>query len=342
MKALPLPTSPDGDVTDAVLTVTDLSVEFQTEHGRVRVLDGVDLQVPSGKTLGLVGESGSGKTVTSLAIMGLLDRRVGRISSGSIQFEGQDLAALDARQLRRIQGAKISMIFQEARRSLDPVFTIGDQIAESVRIHEGLSRREAWKRAIEMLQLVQIPDAERRAREYPHTFSGGMCQRVMLASALASRPSLLIADEPTTALDVTVQAQMLRLLRTLQEEMGLAILFITHDLGVVSEMCDRVAVMYAGQIVEEGDATQVFGHPRHPYTEGLIQSLPESAVARGRLAAIPGSVPPAHAWPQGCHFADRCRYAVDACRSGPIPLLSRDGSATRCIRADELSLAGVR
>lgn len=344
--------SPTGDtaVLDAApaLTIENLSLQFRGEHGPVRVLDDVTLSVPRGRTLGLVGESGSGKTVTSLAVMGLIDPRIGQITGGSIRHHdpdsgtATDLLGLDPRELRRIRGGKIAMIFQEARRSLDPVFTVGQQIAEAVRAHTGADRKTAWARAVEMLDLVGIPDAARRAHEYPHTFSGGMCQRVMLAAALAPGPSVLIADEPTTALDVTVQAQVLQLLRDLQAEMGLAILFITHDLGVVAETSDRVAVMYAGQVVEEASAEQIFRSPTHPYTEGLIRSLPEATARKARLASIPGNVPPPHLWPQGCHFASRCRYAADECSAGPVPLstISAD-RAVRCVRAHELTLAGV-
>ncbi|MFD9664057.1 ABC transporter ATP-binding protein [Rhodococcus sp. NPDC059968] len=334
---------PGAEVAASALAVDGLSVEFDTERGPVRVLHEVSFRVERGMTLGLVGESGSGKTVSSLAVMGLLDPRISRITSGSVHVEGVDMRALAAAERREFQGGRISMIFQEARRSLDPVFTVGEQIAESARAHTKMSRKQAWARAVEMLDLVGIPNAARRAHEYPHMFSGGMCQRVMLAAALAPRPSVLLADEPTTALDVTVQAQMLQLLRDLQKEMGLAILFITHDLGVVAEMCDRVAVMYAGQIIEAGDAEQIFDRPRHPYTEGLIRSLPDTAAHKGRLVAIPGSVPPAHRWPVGCHFGPRCDYATPDCHLAPVPLTRQsDGGAVRCLRSDELVLEGVR
>jgi len=327
---------------ERVLRVENLSVEFSTEHGSVRVIDNVSFEVTRGQTLGVVGESGSGKTVTSLAVMGLLDRRISRIVEGHIWYGDTDLATLSPKQLRHFQGKEIAMIFQEARRSLDPVFTVGEQVAAAVRAHESVSRKAAWARAVEMLELVEIPDAARRAHEYPHNLSGGMCQRVMLAAALAPRPSMLIADEPTTALDVTVQEQVLSLLRRLQEEMGLAILFITHDLGVVAETSDRVVVMYAGQVVEEGSADQVFDRPQHPYTEGLIRSLPEAVAPKARLSSIPGSVPPAHAWPVGCHFAPRCNHRVDSCESRAIPLARVGADAVRCLRASELTLEGIR
>lgn len=336
--------SPPGPGAGAsALAVDGLSVEFDTERGPVKVLHDVSFQVERGRTLGLVGESGSGKTVSSLAVLGLLDPRISRITSGSVHVEGEDVLALAPARRRALQGGRVAMIFQEARRSLDPVFTVGEQIAESVRAHSKVSRKQAWARAVEMLDLVEIPNAARRAHEYPHMFSGGMCQRVMLAAALAPRPSVLLADEPTTALDVTVQAQMLQLLRDLQQEMGLAILFITHDLGVVAEMCDRVAVMYAGQVIEAGDVEQIFDRPRHPYTEGLIRSLPDTAAHKGRLVAIPGNVPPAHSWPAGCHFGPRCEYALDDCHIEQIPLTRQpDAGAVRCIRSVELDLKGVR
>jgi peptide/nickel transport system ATP-binding protein len=238
------------------------------------------------------------------------------------------------------------MIFQEARRSLDPAFTVGDQIAETARAHLGLSRRDAWRKAVEMLDRVGIGSADRRAREYPHQFSGGMAQRVMLAIALCCSPKVLIADEPTTALDVTVQAQVLDLIRDLQADMGLAVLFISHDLGVVAEMCDRVAVMYAGHIVEQAPALDLFLHPRHPYTAALLESIPNAAVGEGRMAAIPGMVPPAHAWPDGCRFHPRCAHATERC-SAEAPALAAaggtngDGREARCLRADELALEGV-
>jgi peptide/nickel transport system ATP-binding protein len=340
--ALATPTTTTG-MGDSALSVRDLSVEFTTERGQVRVLNDVSFRVERGSTMGLVGESGSGKTVSSLAVMGLLDPRISRITSGSIHVGDVDMRALDAAGRRKVQGKTISMIFQEARRSLDPVFTVGDQIAEAVRAHTGMSRKQSWARAVEMLELVEIPDAARRAREYPHTFSGGMCQRVMLAAALATKPSVLIADEPTTALDVTVQAQMLELLRELQREMGLAILFITHDLGVVAEMCDRVAVMYAGQVIEAGSVNQIFDRPKHPYTEGLIRSLPDTGIHKKRLVAIPGNVPSAHAWPPGCHFGPRCTHQITDCHTGPVSLERQpDGGAVRCLRSDELRLEGVR
>ncbi|MGW4337501.1 ABC transporter ATP-binding protein [Rhodococcus koreensis] len=333
----------DADPLPSALAVEQLSVEFDTERGPVQVLHDVSFRVERGLTLGLVGESGSGKTVSSLAVMGLLDQRISRVTSGSVYIEGEDILALDPARRRKLRGGRIAMIFQEARRSLDPVFTVGEQIAESVRAHTKVSRKQAWARAVEMLDLVEIPDAKRRAHEYPHTLSGGMCQRVMLAAALAPRPSVLIADEPTTALDVTVQAQMLQLLRNLQDEMGLAILFITHDLGVVAEMCDRVAVMYAGEVIEAGNSEQVFDSPRHPYTEGLIRSLPDTAAHKGRLVAIPGSVPPAHSWPAGCHFGSRCEYTTPDCTLAPVPLTRQpDGGAVRCLLSDELALEGVR
>jgi oligopeptide/dipeptide ABC transporter ATP-binding protein len=304
----------------------------------------VGFTVDQGETFGLVGESGSGKTVTSLALLGLVGAPTGRVAEGSIRFNQRELRGLSRRELDRIRGRDIAMIFQEPRRSLDPAFTVGDQIAETVRAHRGLSRREAWRRAVEMLDLVRIPSAGRRAHEYPHQLSGGMAQRVMLAVALSCSPQLLIADEPTTALDVTVQAQVLKLIRELQRELGLSVLFISHDLGVIAEMCDRVAVMYAGQIVEQAPVNELFLHPRHPYTAALLASIPHSGIIGGQLRAIPGSVPAAHAWPLGCRFNPRCDHAVDRCRVD-VPLVSSssggDNRFARCHLANSLALEGI-
>ena len=325
-----------------LLAVEDLRVSFGTDVGPVTVVDGVTFSIQPGETLALVGESGSGKSVTAMAIIGLLRHSNGRITGGSVRFDGRELTTLPEKQLRTMRGSSISMIFQEPRRSLDPAFSVGSQIAEVAARHLDLSRRDARRRAIEMLDRVGIPAAAQRFGDYPHEFSGGMCQRVMLAMALVANPRLLIADEPTTALDVTVQARVLRLLGDLQQEMGLSILLITHDLGVVAETCDRVAVMYAGQIVEEAAAETLLRSPRHPYSEGLLASLPQFLDPGQRLVAISGSVPIPGSWPQGCRFHPRCDYAVDACREAiPELALKVDGHHDRCFRADELSLPGV-
>jgi peptide/nickel transport system ATP-binding protein len=340
----PRSTPTDGD-GNALFQVDNLTVDFFMRHGSVRVVEGVSFAVDRGETFGLVGESGSGKTVTSLAALGLVGPPTGRVVEGSVRLAGRELVGLPRRELRKLRGRDISMIFQEPRRSLDPAFSVGDQIAETVRAHTGASRRAAWQRAVEMLELVQIPSASRRAHEYPHQFSGGMAQRVMLAVALSCSPKVLIADEPTTALDVTVQAQVLQLIRDVQAEFGLAVLFISHDLGVIAEMCDRVAVMYAGQIVEIGDVHNVFLHPRQPYTAALLASIPNPEVSSGYLTAIPGAVPPAHAWPTGCRFHPRCAYALDVCKTEAPALIASGGcggAMARCLRADALSLDGVR
>ncbi|OLT10390.1 dipeptide ABC transporter ATP-binding protein DppD [Actinomadura sp. CNU-125] len=325
-----------------LLEVKGLTVEFRTEHGPVQVAREVCFTVRSGETFGLVGESGSGKTVTSLAVLGMVGPSGGRTPAGSVRLDGRELRGLPRRELRRVRGNEIGMIFQESRRSLDPAFTVGDQIAETMRAHLGISRRDARRRAVEMLELVGIPAAARRVHEYPHQFSGGMAQRVMLAIALCCSPKLLIADEPTTALDVTAQAQVLRLIRDLQDELGLAVLFISHDLGVIAQMCDRVAVMYAGQIVEQAPVEDLFLRPRHPYTAALLRSVP-NARDGADLVAIPGVVPPAHAWPAGCRFHPRCAHAADRCASeapGLVP--AGDGALVRCLLADTLALEGVR
>lgn len=329
-----------ADERDPLLAVSDLCVDFLTEHGWTRVVDHVDLQVHAGRTLGLVGESGSGKTVTALAIMGLLSGPRVRVS-GSVVLECQELIGMPQRDLDRLRGDAIGMIFQEPRRSLNPAFTVGEQIAEVVRRHRGLSRKQAWARALEMLELVGISEAAQRAGDYPHQFSGGMCQRVMLAMAMACEPKVLIADEPTTALDVTVQAQVLRLLDDIQAEMGLGVLLITHDLGVVAESCDDVMVLYGGQTMEATTAVELFEYPRHPYTEGLLASTPDAQHRAERLVAIPGTVPAAWAWPSGCRFHPRCPHALaGACDVGEIALLGSD-HATRCVRVADLQLKGI-
>jgi peptide/nickel transport system ATP-binding protein len=263
--------------------------------------------------------------------------------SGSIRLAGRELVGLSERELANGRGSDVSMIFQEPRRSLDPAFTVGDQIAEVVRRHENLSKKQAWARAVEMLDLVGIPDAVRRARAYPHEFSGGMCQRVMLAIAMVCRPKLLIADEPTTALDVTVQKQMLLLMQHLQQEFGVTILFITHDLGVVAEMCDRAIVMYAGQVVESAEVADLFQHPKHPYTQGLLDAIPDHRDKGAPLRAIPGAVPAPWSWPTSCRFGPRCPHVVERCTSGAVALATngQSGHPARCVLASELSLEGI-
>ena len=330
---------PDGgaDGADGLIEVRNLGIEFARGDGWVRVVEGVDLSLPAGRTLALVGESGCGKTVTALALMGLLPRRTGRIASGSIRLDGRELVDLPPGAMRAIRGREMAMIFQEPDTSLNPAFTVGDQIAEMVRVHQGLGRRAAMLAAVEALERVDIPDPGARARSYPHELSGGMRQRAMIAMALACEPRVLLADEPTTALDVTIQAQILDLLASLRDELGMAMVFVTHDLGVVAEIADDVAVMYAGQIVERATVDELFAHPKHPYTEALIRALPQSATPGERLATIPGQVPDPAAWPRGCHFADRCAHAQDRCRTAPVELV--DG--VRCVRAAELHLAGT-
>ena len=303
-------------------------------------MNGVSLAVAAGETLAVVGESGSGKSVTSLSVMRLIDSP-GRIVGGSILLQNKhgamvDLVQCSEKQMRGIRGNDVAMVFQEPMTSLNPAYTAGNQIAEAVMLHQRKSKREAWEVAAHTLELVGIPAPEKRLHEFPHQMSGGMRQRVMIAIALSSKPAMLIADEPTTALDVTIQAQILDLLRTLQSELNMGILLITHNLGVVAEMASRVAVMYAGQIVEQGAVADVFRRPRHPYTMGLLASLPRRTES-GRLEAIPGNVPSPFAMPAGCKFAPRCRYAVASCSEGELPLYEAGGGqVSRCFRWSEL------
>jgi peptide/nickel transport system ATP-binding protein len=328
---------------DPIVSVENLCVDFLTDQGWATVVDDVSFSVAAGETLGLVGESGSGKTVTSLSLMQLIPMPPGRFSGGRILFAGQDLTRLPDKALRRLRGNDIAMVFQESMTSLNPAFTIGDQIAESVREHLGLGRRAALERAVEVLDLVRIPSPRERLQAYPHEFSGGMRQRAAIAMALACEPRLLIADEPTTALDVTVQAQVLELLRELQQRFGMAMLFITHNLGVVADICDRVAVMYAGQIAEVAGVDELFRAPSHPYTEGLLQAMPQLGRRGERLAVIPGVPPMPWDMPAGCRFHPRCPYRADLCRIGSAPLRQTEaGRWSRCLRADELSLRGAQ
>ncbi|NMM83215.1 dipeptide ABC transporter ATP-binding protein DppD [Rhodococcus sp. SRB_17] len=327
--------------SDVVLQTTGLTVEVSTEHGWVEVVDGVDLTVRRNETVGLVGESGSGKTLTSLAVMGLLPENA-RISRGDVRLSGRTISGLSEKALSDIRGVQAAMIFQEPRRCLNPAFTVGDQVAESIRRHRGWSRKQAKARVIELFELVEIPDAARRIDQYPHEFSGGMCQRVMLAMALACDPELLIADEPTTALDVTVQRQVLELIRRLQGELGLGVLLITHDLSVVAEMCDRVTVMYAGQVVESAPVDPLFYTPKNPYTSALLQSMLEPSGRGEPLGYIPGSVPPPHLFPSSCRFQERCTHAVESVCGRAVNLENVSAAhLTRCARAADLALPGV-
>jgi oligopeptide/dipeptide ABC transporter ATP-binding protein len=304
---------------EKILEVKNLMVKFKTDKGLVTAVNGVNFEVYKGKTLGIVGESGSGKSVSALAIMGLIPNPPGLIAGGEILYRGKDLLKTSDSEMRTIRGNKIAMIFQEPMTSLNPVFTVGNQIEEVLALHQReLSKNDRRAKGIEMLKLVGIPSPEKRFNEYPHQLSGGMRQRVMIAMSLACKPDILIADEPTTALDVTIQAQILELMKKLQDELGMGIIMITHDLGVVAETCHHVAVMYCGQIVESADAITVFDHPQHPYTRGLLDSIPsfDSTVSndRGRLPTIEGMVPSLYDLPDGCSFQDRCMHASDECR----------------------------
>lgn len=322
-----------------ILEVQNLSTHFFTRAGTIKAADDVSFDIERGSTLALVGESGSGKSVTSLSIIRLVPPP-GKITAGRIMFNGRDLLKLTEEEMRRLRGSEIAMIFQDPMTSLNPVFTVGDQIAEAIELHARVSKRQAWAGAVEMMTRVRIPDAERRASDYPHQLSGGMRQRVMIAMALSCKPKLLIADEPTTALDVTIQAEILELLKILRDDFDLAMLLITHDLGVVAETADRVAVMYAGRIVEEAPVRQIFGNPRHPYTEGLLRSVPkltEQGIRRRRLETIEGTVPNLLHLPEGCKFAPRCAYVIDQCTAADVPLLQViDEHRARCIRNDSI------
>ena len=323
-----------SDTADApLLELKSLTVSFATDDGTVHAVDGIDLALQRGRTLGLVGESGCGKSVTSLAVMGLLPPENATIG-GEVHFEGRDLLKLAKSELRNLRGARLAMIFQEPMTSLNPSYTIGNQIIEAIRRHQGVNATEARARAIEVLKLVRIPSPEKRIDDYPHKLSGGMRQRAMIAMALACGPKLLIADEPTTALDVTIQAQILDLMRGLRRDTGTAIILITHDLGVVAEMADDVAVMYAGQIVERAPVETLFARPEHPYTVGLLGSIPKLDHKRERLPSIEGRVPDMTDPPAGCRFAARCPFVEEACRTAPPPLAEvAPGHLSRCRRA---------
>ena len=298
-----------------LLEVDDLKMYFHTQDGVVKAVDGVSYTLDRGETLGVVGESGSGKSVTSLTIMGLIDMPPGRIEGGDVRYRGQSLLKMSEAQMQQIRGNDIAMIFQDPMTSLNPVYTIGRQLGEGLRLHRGYTKERATARAIELLDLVGIPNPEQRVKDYPHQFSGGMRQRVMIAMALACQPSLLICDEPTTALDVTIQAQILQLIDRMREELSTAVMLITHDMGVVSEMADWVAVMYAGHLVEYTTAGELFTNPKHPYSIGLINSIPSMDDAVEKLYAIPGNVPMLNELPTGCPFHPRCPYAKDVCRT---------------------------
>lgn len=323
------PTPNSNDIAP-LLDVKGLKTYFFTEDGVVRAINGVDFSIKPGEVMGLVGESGSGKSVTSLSIMRLLASS-GRTVDGEVNFSGEDLLKVTEDRMVELRGNRLSMIFQQPTSCLNPVFRIGDQIAETIQTHEKISNAEAHRQAVELLRIVGIPDPERRSQAFPHEISGGQAQRVMIAMGLALKPALLIADEPTTALDVTIQAQILDLMRKLRTETGTAILLITHDMGVIAEMCDKVAVMYAGQIVEYSDVYSLFDHQWHPYTEGLLAAIPVLGEVRDHLAVIPGSVPNLISLPVGCKFAPRCPYAKEFCTENEPPLVEEiPGHSVRC------------
>ncbi len=316
---------------ESLLEIIDLRTEFNTEEGRAVVVDGVSFSVGRGETVGLVGESGCGKSVTALSIMRLVPDPPGRITGGSVMLEGRDILRLPEKEMRKVRGNEISIVFQEPLTSLNPVFTCGEQIREAIALHQGLGRRQSKEKAIEMLRLVRIPDPAARYSNYPHQMSGGMRQRVMIAMALSCQPKLLIADEPSTALDVSVQAQIMELLSDLKEEMGMSVLLITHDLSVVAQMAQRVVVMYAGVIVEEAGIDSLFEDPGHPYTEGLLGSIPRIDRRVDRLSVIPGRVPDPMGLPPGCRFSDRCPKCMDRCRQAEPPMFDTGGGhMTRC------------
>jgi peptide/nickel transport system ATP-binding protein/oligopeptide transport system ATP-binding protein len=322
----------------SLLEVRGLTTAFQTARGEITAVEEVSFTLDKGEILGIVGESGSGKSVTALTIMGLLPQPPARVAAGEVRFDGQVLTTLSDARMQRIRGPGIAMVFQEPMTSLNPVFTIGEQVMETIRAHERLPQRAIYARAVQMLEKVGIPSAARRMTDYPHQLSGGQRQRVMIAIALACNPKLLIADEPTTALDVTIQAQILDLLLDLRDEFGMAIMIITHNMGVIAETADRVLVMYAGRVVEEAPVARLFDRPLHPYTQGLLECVPSLTDETDRLVAIPGTLPDPARRPSGCRFAVRCRYALPACRAGLPALTTYDTAHTAaCIRAAELA-----
>jgi oligopeptide/dipeptide ABC transporter ATP-binding protein len=321
---------------DPLLRIEDLTTEFRTDLGVVRAVDGLDLSIPAGETMGIVGESGCGKSTIGLSVMRLIPEPPGKITSGKILFEGKDLLRLDRREMRRIRGNRISMIFQEPMASLNPVRRVGDVVAEVIALHLKMSRRDAWDKAIEALERVRIPSPHIRVHDFPHQMSGGMRQRVMIALAISCKPSLIIADEPTTALDVTIQAQILNLLNQIKGESDTSVVLVTHNLGVIAENAQQVAVMYAGKLIEHADTKELFDRPLHPYTQGLIASMPrlDRGVNRGgRLKMIPGAVPSLLHLPTGCGFAERCPQSTEHCRTAaPFPITAHPGHQVRCWR----------
>ena len=335
------PTASATATGETILSVQNLSTEFRSRKGSIRAVDGMSFDLKKGEILSIVGESGSGKSVTSLSIMGLLPYPAGHIAEGRILFEGRDLTALSDREMRKLRGAGLSMIFQEPLTSLNPVLSIGRQMTEGIMQHLGICKADAEKRAVEMMRRVSIPAPEARLKDFPHQYSGGMLQRIMIAIAMSCEPRVLLADEPTTALDVTIQAQILELMRSLRDRTGASIMLITHDMGVVAEMADRVIVMYCGRKVEEGRVETVFAKPKHPYTLGLLGSLPvlgqAGPVGDAELAEIPGVVPSLDALPSGCRFSDRCRFATDRCRKEDPPLEEAEpGHLSACWHWDKL------
>ncbi len=322
-------------MAETLLEIRGLKTWFKTDDGMVRAVDGVDLRIDSGETLGVVGESGCGKTVTARSVLKLIDMPPGRFEAGKILWRGRDLIPLGPEEMDKIRAREIAIVFQEPMTSLNPVYTVGNQIAEVLREHQDLNRKQAIEGAVEMLRLVNIPNPQKRVHDYPHQFSGGMRQRVMIAMALSCKPKLLIADEPTTALDVTIQAQILELMQEMKEKLGMSIMLITHAMGVVAETCQRVVVMYAGNVVEEAPVEALFGNPRHPYTQGLIRSIPRvdrAAEKKQRLEAIPGTVPSLLEPPPGCRFAARCKFAMDVCTKAMPPLKEVGaGHFVRCV-----------
>ncbi|HSC35924.1 MAG TPA: ABC transporter ATP-binding protein [Thermodesulfobacteriota bacterium] len=324
---------------ESALEIKDLTVSFSSEGRKVEVVSGVSLSIPQGRIVGVVGESGCGKTVTALSVMRLIPEPPGGIEGGEIIFDGRDLLHLSDRDMRSIRGNRISMIFQEPISSLNPVFTVGDQVGESLRTHLNISGKEEKERVIALLRLVGIPAPESRIKNYPHELSGGMSQRVMIAMALACSPEVLIADEPTTALDVTIQAGILELIDDLRVKLGMAVLLITHDLGIIAEVADTVYVMYAGKVVEHAVTRELFKHPKHPYTVGLLNSIPDLRGSKEKLDAIPGVVPSPGSFPPGCRFQDRCPLVIDKCRSEEPPLAEHAaGHYSACWRADEVTI----
>ena len=319
--------------TDIVLQVEDLRTYFRTRWGTVKAVDGISFYLRRGETLGIVGESGSGKSVTMLSLMRLVPSPPGEIVSGKVVLDGEDLVPLSDRDMNRVRGRKIALIIQDPMTSLNPVFTIGNQVTEAIRIHQNIPRRSVLDQALDVLRKVNIPAAESRVKDYPHQMSGGMRQRVVGAIGISCQPQVLIADEPTTSLDVTIQAQYLKLLKELQHDSDLSLIFITHDFGIVAKMCDRVAVMYAGRIVEHGSVRDIFNNPSHPYTEALLASVPKMEEDVDRLYSIEGQPPPLHDLPVGCSFADRCQYVMDRCREEyPIQATVAEGHEASCWR----------